>query len=160
MSEAHLGRRLSKIHRRNIGLAQIGKHLSESHKQKLRESQKRLWLNPDFIKKMMNGLHSKTRPEIQLDEILQRLYPNEFKYNGRFDCGVSLDGLIPDFVNVNGKKQVLDIHGTYWHKNEDIDIRAKRYAKCGYSSCIIWDHELKDRIAITIKIRNFYGETK
>lgn len=154
-------RHLSELTKEKLRDAHLGKKrdpFSESTKQKLREIQRTHWQDPEFIRKVMKGQHSKTRPECALEEILDYLYPGEFKYNGCFECGISLDGLIPDFVNVNGKKQVLDIHGSYWHKNEDINIRAERYAKCGYSSLIIWDHELENRVAITVKIRNFYGE--
>ena len=125
---------------------------------KISEAAKRQWKNPDVVKKMMNGFHSKTRPEKRLDNLLQQLYPGEFVYNGKYDAGISLDGLVPDFVNINGKKQVIDVHGDYWHEGEDVTIRASRYAKCGFSSLIIWEKELKDTKQLVMKITEFVGK--
>lgn len=103
------------------------------------------------------GLHSKTKPEKHLEQLLQSLYPGEFKYNGRYDCGISIDRMIPDFVNVNGKKQVIDVHGSYWHEGENVNERMARYAKYGYSALIIWDHELKNEKEVIQRIRAFVG---
>lgn len=118
------------------------------------------WKNPDFIKKVVDGWHSKTRPERQLDQLLQQLYPGEFKYNGGFEVGVSIDGLIPDFVNVNNSKKIIEMNGRYFHQNpmreED---KISRYAKYGFSCLIIWDNEIKERRKLIEKIIEFVGKT-
>lgn len=103
-------------------------------------------------------MHSKTKPEKHLETLLQSLYPGEFEYNGRFDCGICIDRLFPDFVNVNGRKQVIDVHGSYWHKGEDVAVRQARYAKYEYPSLIIWDNELKDEKTVIQKIVTFVGK--
>jgi G:T-mismatch repair DNA endonuclease (very short patch repair protein) len=103
-------------------------------------------------------MHAKNRPEKYLESLLQEVCPEQFAYNGRYDCGITIDGLIPDFVNVNGRKQVIDVHGDYWHNGENVAIRQARYAKYGYSSLIVWERELKDEIAVTQRISEFVSK--
>ena len=137
--------------------------LSESVKKKMwepgtREKYLRALSNPERLKSLSKSLHSKTKPEKQIERLLQSLYPNEFKYNGRYDCGVSIDRLLPDFVNIKGKKQVIDVHGSYWHEGENVKYRQERYAKRGYSSLIIWQSELKNEKEVIQKIVEFVGK--
>jgi len=136
--------------------------LSESVKKKMwepetRQKYLRALSDPERLKNLSKSLHSKTKPEKHLERLLQSLYPNEFKYNGRYDCGVSIDRLLPDFVNIKGKKQVIDVHGTYWHKDENAKDRQERYAKHGYSSLIIWQNELKSEKEVIRRIVEFVG---
>ena len=158
LRQVGLGKHQTKESKENNRRAHLGKHFSDKHKEKLSEATKKLWRDPEFIKKISKGWHSKTRPEKSLETILNLICPDEFKYNGGFDCGISIDGLIPDFVNVNGQKQVIDVHGDYWHKDEDIDIRIERYAKYGYSLLIIWEKELKNRSEVVKRIVSFVGK--
>jgi len=118
------------------------------------------WKDRDFVKKVMKSLGSKTRPEQYLDTLLQQLYPGEFVYNGDYSAGISLDGLIPDFVNVNGKKQVIEMNGVRFHQDTvKEEKRISRYAKCGFSCLIITDMELKnDRAGVVTKIIKFVGK--
>jgi G:T-mismatch repair DNA endonuclease (very short patch repair protein) len=132
-------RKFSLEHRRNISLA---------HTQ--------LWKDPKFVKKVFKGLHTyPNKSEQTLGEILQGIAPKEYKYNGNFNLGVSIDGLVPDFMNVNGQKKVIDLHGEYWHKGEDTKLRSRRYAKCGYHSLIVWESELKNPEVLQDKLIEF-----
>jgi len=133
----------------------LGHRHSEETKRIIGEKSKEMWGNPEFIKKVTDGWHTKTKPERQLDSLLQTLYPREFTYNGDYSAGISLDGLIPDFVNINGKKQVVEMFGDYWHKYEEIEEKTERYAKIGFSSLFIWESELKNIEEIIRKIVYF-----
>lgn len=152
--QVNLGKCCSPEVREKIRLANSTVESIEKH----RERSKRLFEDPEYLRKMANGLQSKTKPEKYIERILQALYPNEFKYNGQFDCGITIDRLTPDFVNVNGKKQVIDVHGSYYHKGEDVNERMARYAKYGYSSLIVWEHELKNEKAVVQRIVEFVGK--
>lgn len=55
-----------------------------------------------------------------------------------------IDGKCPDFLNINGKKQLIELFGTYWHKPEDEEIRRVHFARYGYETIVIWDHEIAD----------------
>jgi G:T-mismatch repair DNA endonuclease (very short patch repair protein)/DNA-binding TFAR19-related protein (PDSD5 family) len=168
--QVHLGRHHSpetveKIRRANCTpearertrRANLGKVRTPEQVERIRKGAERRCEDPKYLKNWHKSNQSKTRPERRLDNLLQSLYPNEFKYNGRYDCGISIGRLIPDFVNVNGKKQVIDVHGSYWHEGEDVKDRQERYAKYGYSSLIIWDYELKDERAVIQRIVEFVG---
>lgn len=63
----------------------------------------------DRLHRMHVGQQPPTKPELKLDELLSLHFPNQFKYNGDYGLGISLNRLIPDFVNVNGKKQVIEL---------------------------------------------------
>jgi G:T-mismatch repair DNA endonuclease (very short patch repair protein) len=154
MSETRRKRWQDPEYREKVIKSLTGRQLSETHLKKIRE----LWQNSDYIKRLQKSLHSKTKPEKRVDMILQQLYPGEFKYNGRYDSGISVDGLIPDFVDVKGQNKAIDIHGSYWHKDEDMAARSERYAKHGYSLLIIWEDELKDGESIIRKIVEFVGK--
>lgn len=118
-----------------------GRHHSEETRKKMREH----WQDPEFVQRVMKGLRSKTTPERQLDILLQQLYPGEFEYNGHFELGVAIDGLVPDFVNINGRKKIIEMNGDHWHQNSVREEEKKaRYAKCGFSCLTIWGGELKN----------------
>ena len=106
-----------------------------------------LWENPDFVRRVYRGLGKRpTVPEGRLIEILGSYHP-EFKYNGDFSLGVTLGGLIPDFVNINGKKEVLEVFSKHFHTG-DIRVslteegRKERYAQLGYRCLILWANEI------------------
>lgn len=136
------------------------KHLGNSHSEEVKkvilEASKRNWRDPEFIKKWVKGVHAQpNKPESKVDQILQKHFPDEWKYNGDFSCGVTVDGMIPDFVNVNGKKMVIEVFGEVFHdpdktfrksipwKQQEFG-RISTYSQFGYGCVIFWDYELKD----------------
>lgn len=113
---------------------------------------KRLWQSPEYISKLMRAIHAKpTKPERRLIDIFSRPLP-QFQYNGDFSLGILLGGLIPDFVNVNGKKQVIELFGDYFHSPEVIGDDWRRselgkvmlYNSLGYQCLVIWEHEVNE----------------
>ena len=139
-----------------------GKKLSEAHRRKIAEAVKRNWQSPEYIRRVMDGLNKKpNRAEKLLDSILQRVCPNEFKYNGNFELGVAIGEMIPDWVNVNGKKKIIELFGDHWH----LDVadtwkrteqgRKETYNKLGFDVLVIWDNELKNEEEVVKKIENF-----
>jgi len=120
---------------------------------------KKLRQDPQFIEAMIKSFNKKpTRLERQLQSILDKHFPGEFAYNGNFDLGTSIGGLIPDFINVNGRKLVIEAFGDYWHSRKGVlwhqteKGREVIYYKLGYRCIIIWEHELKDKEHIVEKI--------
>lgn len=88
----------------------------------------------------------KNKPETLLETLLQKLFPNEYKFVG--DGKVLIDFFNPDFVNCNGQKKIIELYGDYWHnipkvKNRDY-LRLKSYTGYGYDTLIVWEHELKN----------------
>ena len=116
------------------------------------------WQDPEYVKMVTDSWTRKpTQPEKDIDDIVQPLFPNEYKYNGNFELGITIGGKIPDFVNVNGKKKAIDLFGDYWHEGEDPQVRIDLFKKYGWDLLVIWEHELKDKDAVIQKILKFHG---
>ena len=180
------GRTLSREHRQKIGESQIGHKVSqetrdrisrankgnqsrlgklhtEESKRKNRESNKKNWENPEFAKKMLaSRCMSPNKPEIALDNILQENFSGEYKFignTGKFN----IERLIPDFININGRKTIIEMFGDYWHKNRgNIKYtstekgRKKIFNKHGYELLVIWEHELNNTKNIIKKVNEFH----
>jgi very-short-patch-repair endonuclease len=58
----------------------------------------------------------------------------------------------PDFINTNGKKQLVEILGRYWHTEEETAKRVAHYKRYGFECITIWEEELKNEDAILRKI--------
>lgn len=149
----------------------LGKYHTEESKLKMSLSRRRLWQDIDYIKKAIQALHCRpTKPERELISLLDRRFPRQFSYNGDFRQGVSLGGLIPDFVNINGKKEVIEIFGDYWHSSEIIGNDWGRselgkimvYNSLGWKCLVIWEHELNELTEeqIVQKINTFFKRKK
>jgi very-short-patch-repair endonuclease len=129
--------------------------------EKLSYSMKRLWEQPSHVEKAMRAMRAKpNKQEILLGQMIDALCPNTFKYNGDCRLGIVLNRRIPDFVNVNGKKQVIEFFGSHWHKAEsrgDVET-IKCYKAVGWDCLVIWDKEFKtDAHAVESKLRAFVG---
>jgi len=107
-----------------------------------------------------------------LDKLLQRICPDQYKYNGAGNLGFKIFDHTPDFVNVNGRKKLINMNGCVWHcckqcglvhpmgrSTKSIrtkDRNAIKYAKVlGYKMLVIWEHELKDEDTLITKIIEF-----
>lgn len=137
-------------------------------------SHKRLWQDPNYkeqaLKAILLGAHKRpTKPEKRLTDILERNLP-EYEYNGDFGLGITLASLIPDFINVNGKKEIIEVFGDYWHNPAKRNLpwyatelgRIMAYQAIGYKCLIIWEHELKElsEEQLIKKIKTFFRKRK
>lgn len=137
-------------------------------------SHKKLWQDPYYkeraLKAILLGAHKRpTKPEKRLTDILERYLP-EYEYNGDFGLGIILASLIPDFINVNGKKEIIEVFGDYWHDPTKRNLpwyatelgRIMAYQAIGYKCLIIWEHELKElsEEQLIKKIKTFFRKRK
>ncbi|HUW47072.1 MAG TPA: hypothetical protein VMW50_14950 [Dehalococcoidia bacterium] len=95
---------------------------------------------------------SPNKPEKTLIKLIQNSNL-PFKYVGGGE--IWLGNHNPDFINVNGKKQVIECFGTYWHPLFDGAQRTEHYKQYGFSTLIIWDNELADEPKLLDKIKTF-----
>ena len=82
-----------------------------------------------------------------------------FKYVGSGE--VWLGNRNPDFININGKKQVIELFGAYWHPESDVGQRTEHYKKYGFSTLVIWASELasvSSQLDVVGKIISFQEE--
>lgn len=110
-------------------------------------------------------LANKLKPnklEVFLNSLLETHFPGEFRFNGDLSQGVMLGGLVPDFINVNGKKEVIELFGDYWHDTKrNIPWKATEFGRqavfsqLGFKLLVIWEHELKSPEEVIEKIRRF-----
>jgi very-short-patch-repair endonuclease len=63
----------------------------------------------------------------------------------------------PDFININGKKAIIEVYGEYWHKGQNPKDRANMFKKYGYSTLVVWDNEFKDMNKVIGKIQKYYS---
>lgn len=137
---------------------------SVAQREKISKSVKVLWSNRDYAIRNRQGCNIKpNKPEKALSYIIRKVSPHKFKYNGDGRLGVALAGRIPDFVNVNGKKQVIELFGEYWHgekrtqrtKEQETERLISHYKKLGYSCLIIWEFDLKNKDNVKNIIKEF-----
>jgi len=142
-----------KLKARKIGMEPIDNKAFQ--KERFRKANK----NPEFTSKRLKALCRKpTKPERQLIEIIQE-YNLPYKYvgNGAF----IIEGFNPDFINTNGKKNIIEVFGRVWHDTLVTDWKRTELGKImvynsyGYKTLVIWDDQLEDKEEIAKRIINF-----
>lgn len=138
-----------------------GKKIDNRSKRCLSCASKYMWSNKKFrekrLKNMIKGCNfSQNKKEKQLEEILNELFSDKYKFVG--DGKKFIAGLVPDFIDKETKK-IIELFGDYWHNREGSKERDKRklktYAKYGYKTLIVWEHELEDKNKLNEKLLKF-----
>lgn len=127
------------------------------------QTYKALWQNPVWaatrVQRIVAARHIKpNKAEVTLLKLLETLFPNQWKYVG--DGAFVVGRLNPDFVNINGRKQIIELFGDYWHKPEEEERRRKVFAEYGFVTLIIWERDLGDVDVVASKITEFNNEYK
>jgi hypothetical protein len=165
ISKLHTGKKRSKETCRNISKAVTLWANQDKVKNNLREHAIRRLGHGGFGQSHPNGFEGKF-----IKAFAKFKLPYQYVGNGKF----WVENMNPDFVNVNGKKEVVELFGCYWHgcpkchpnkeveQQKDAEFRTKAFAKYGIQSKIIWEHELKSRTAEEIISKLFItgGNTK
>lgn len=137
-------------------LRKIGKKASQETKDKMRNTNKAKWESSEYAKKMIKSWKmTPNKKERELSKILESMYPGEWKFVG--DGQIIIAGKCPDFINVNGKKKIIELFGDYWHKGENPKGRADIFRPFGYDTLVIWEHELKHKESMRNRIERFYA---
>ena len=109
---------------------------------------------PEAMAKILRN-RSGARPnkvETQLAALItESRLPYRYVGDGQFILG----GKCPDFLNVNGKKQVIELFGTYWHDVFDVAERTEHFRQYGFDTLVIWEDELKDPERVRAKVAKF-----
>jgi len=138
----------------------------ESQREKLRQSMIKNWENPVYRERQvmlrMQGMQIKpNKPEKIIIQLLSKIIPNEYKYVG--DGQFILGGKCPDFLNINGKKKLIEFFGNYWHSKAVTGIEPDQHEKerigyfkrFGFDTLIIWGYELKNLKKVENQIIQF-----
>jgi hypothetical protein len=135
-----------------------GKPLSPAHRQKVSESIKTLWEDPHYISRQVKARQKRpTEPERKIIKLIE---DNELPYKYVGDGQVIIGKRCPDFINTNGKKEVIEVFGTYWHNILDMGDRIENYRQYGFNCLIIWEDELNDSKRVLAKIKKFEGSKR
>jgi len=165
----NMRKRLTRMNSRFIGEKNpfYGKHHSRKTLEKLSKiTSERIASDPKYrefcrhggAKAIRSARKKPNRKEQNLVEIIeQNGFP--FKYTG--DGSFIINGFIPDFVECNGHKLVIELFGDYWHTRKEIPYhqteqgRIEAYSQFGYKTLIIWEHELDNPPRVVEKIEQF-----
>lgn len=155
----NLGYKHTEEWKKNNSKLHKGRVFSEEHKRKIGEANKRTWSDLNRKDKRVEAIlkASRIRPnkaEVSLLELLESLQPSDWKYVG--DGNLIIAGKNPDFVNVNGKKLIIEMWGDFWHKGQDPQDRIDVFTPFGFSTLIVWEHELKNILVLTDKLNKFW----
>ncbi|KKK89931.1 hypothetical protein LCGC14_2728160 [marine sediment metagenome] len=162
----HLGHNHSQETIEKMRAVKLGKVMSRETRLKMSRTGKRLWRLSSHRDKLVStsrkamSIHP-NKPESIVLELLNIIAPNEWAFVG--DGQVIIEGKIPDFININGQKKIIEVFGDYWHgerarcyeKTEE--GRKRLFKKYGYLTLIIWENELKDVDRVRDKIKEFVG---
>ena len=149
------------VHRSGEDAPFYGKKHTDKTKRKMVRSALRKWQNPNFIKSIVKSFNTKpNKMELKLNSILQEILPNEYALNVRAEILI-LGGKVPDFVNINGQKKIVELFGEYWH-TEKANIytktekgRIEYFQSLGWDTLIIWAKELRNTEQLKQKILKF-----
>ena len=131
-----------------ISKGMLGKHHSEATKAKMRS----YWQNPEWVAKHIRAQNIKpNKAELCLQTILDKYFLGEWKFVG--DGQLIIGGKIPDFVNVNGRKQLIELFGNRWHNIFEVAERTEHFRQYGFETIIIWDDELKDESRLVRRLK-------
>lgn len=97
------------------------------------------------------------KSEVALAKIIER---NRLPYRYTGDGSVWIGGRNPDFINVNGKKQLIELFGEHWHPIFDVAEKVNLYKEYGFDCLIIWEEELKDEEKLVKKLKKFARKRK
>lgn len=142
--------------RKNHSDGQKRRFSNPTEREKVSNTMKKHFEDPDFVKDFMANRNIKpNKLEQFVDNVLQKHFPDEWKFNGDGSCGVVLNGLIPDFINVNGEKKVIEVFGEAFHNPEKafMEVTWKRqefgrkavFAQLGFNCVVLWGEEIKTR---------------
>ncbi len=148
-------RQAQKLHFQNPGAIQVRK-----------DAQLKKWRDENYREKQMKAIlrGNRIKPnkaELRLFSILQKYFPGDYALNVKAEVMI-LGGKIPDFVNVNGQKKVIELYGDYHHQDEKLENggdggrkREEIFAKCGFETLIVWEHELLNEDLLFQKLTRF-----
>ncbi len=88
------------------------------------------------------GVHSSPNvPEIFLGLYTEDRHPGIWGYNGNGQQNVLIGKRTPDFVRMDGIKEVIEVLGVYWHPESDFEDIPKYYKEFGYKCTCIWEFD-------------------
>ena len=169
MSEANMGHSVSKETRAKISKNRRGVPVSKETRERYGIAAKIRWQNPIYKERVLRAIAKgsakpkPTKPERILRDILNKLFPREYKYVGNRTLWIGCKN--PDFVHINGQKKIIEMFGGYWHsfaktgktKHQEKKQRIEHFAKYNFKTLIVWQYELKNIKKLKGKLIEFHN---
>jgi very-short-patch-repair endonuclease len=149
LSKAHKGKKWSKLQRKKIMEA----FSKEEFRRKNSIRGKAHWQNPEFVKKQMRARGVRpNRLEVDFLSFCRCRGWVDVKYVG--DGELVIGGKCPDFCD--GKNNLIELFGDYWHRGQNTKDRIRHFSKFGYRCLVIWEKEFRqDQNRVAVKIAAF-----
>lgn len=156
-------RRLISQSNSGIGNPFYGKKHTEETLSRLRDASLQKWSDPKYVAKIRHGrCLQANKIETRLQEIIDDLsIPYKYVGDGQFLIGSKM----PDFVNIDGQKKIIELLGCYWHgciqcypntkHHNDFGEREQLFKSFGYQTLGIWEHEFDDVETLRCKLLDF-----
>lgn len=122
---------------------------------------KRMQDDPEFLRMIASHMHQRpTTLEMDMMEILDKHFPNEWRYTGGNDKGKQFPaaGKLPDFVNSNDTV-FIETYGGYYHDADNPQDKIDLYKRFGYKCLVFRTLELKNEQVIVDKIKEVLKNT-
>ena len=97
----------------------------------------------------------KVKPNKIEQELISLLEQSNLPFRYVGDGQVIIAGRCPDFINTNGRKQLIELLGVYWHDKSDEETLPKYYSKYGFDTLIIWETELEKPAELITRIKGW-----
>lgn len=107
-------------------------------------------LKEELCRRALQGLRKRPTALEKQVIILCEKHNLPFRYVG--DGQIWIAAKNPDFININGEKEVVEILGSYWHNPEETQRRIEHYARYGFKCITIWENELKNENLVLSKL--------
>ena len=132
----------------------VGRKHTRASKKKMSRTFLHAWKDEKYARYMgLSQAIRPTKPELELTELLNEWFPGEWQYTG--DGRLLVAGTNPDFINKNGKTKIIELFGEYYHENDEVDKRSKRFNDAGFDCLVIWVKELEDKDSLRTKIMEY-----
>jgi G:T-mismatch repair DNA endonuclease (very short patch repair protein) len=124
---------------------------------RMSEAMKQHWSDPAYAQRVLASLRRRpTLPELQLQSVLDKHFPGEWKYVGGGDFCVGSKN--PDFVGTDGRKAAIEVFGVFWHDPTVFTNRLTEeelieyYKQRGYACLVLWEYDVYDEDEVVRRV--------
>lgn len=93
------------------------------------------------------------KAESALLALLEQDYPGEWAYVG--NGSLIVGNWNPDFANINGQKELIEMFGDHWHRGQNPQDRIELFNEFGFRTLVVWECELKEPNKVRERIAKF-----
>jgi len=128
---------------------------TEDYKRNLAEAMDKTRQTEAYQQAWAEGM--KMRPNKPESTLFELLSEHDYKYTYKGDGSLWLGTKNPDFIWQEENK-IIEMFGSYWHDESEIETRTEHFAEYGYDTLIVWDYELDDTETLLTKLEKFHQD--